>query len=138
MTGTLRDMSGTVPRRPEGDGQGHTPLGVSLSVPLTESPPLIALDRATACVWPHSATDARLHLRIVAGDLSAAQRAYLADRRGYATILDPTGSGDARLFWQGHGRAEGWADAAEIGREFAKLDCETGAMFRTVRGQVRA
>jgi hypothetical protein len=31
--GTSRDMSGTVPFRPKGDGQGHTPLGVSPSVP---------------------------------------------------------------------------------------------------------
>ena len=99
---------------------------------------LIALDRATACVWPHSDTDARLHIRIVAGDPSEQQRDWLAQRHGYATILDPTGSGDARKFFEGHGRAEGWADGMEITRELAKLDCDIGRSMRATASQVRA
>lgn len=97
---------------------------------------LIPLDAAVACVWPASATDKRLRLRILPGPPDAAQAAWLAARNGYATILDPTGTGDARLFWQGHGRETGWADDAELRREMGKLDCECGAYFRLIASQV--
>lgn len=99
---------------------------------------LIALDRATACLWPHSATDPRLHLRIIDGTPTAEQRAWLAARNGRATILDPTSSGSCRKFWQLHaGRdGQGWADAAELRRELGKIDCECGAYFRTIAQQL--
>lgn len=93
---------------------------------------LIALDNATACLWPHSKTDKRLHLRIVAGQPTEAQRAWLAKRNGHATILDATGSGDARNFWTRHGKDDGWADADEIRREFCKLDCDLGRYMRGI------
>ena len=105
---------------------------------MTDALDLIPLDRATACLWPVSATDGRLHIRILAGDLTAEQRERLAKRHGYATILDPTGSGDARKFFEGHGRAEGWADGMEITRELAKLDCDIGRSMRATASQVRA
>lgn len=98
---------------------------------------LIALDRATACVWPHSTDDPRMHLRIVAGTPSAEQREWLHQRGGHATILDPTGSGSARKFWQLHGREPGWHDAEEIRREFGKVDDECGAYFRTIAAHLR-
>jgi hypothetical protein len=104
---------------------------------MADARPLIALDKATACVWPHSAEDERLHLRIVAGDLTAEQRAWLEAKGGRATILDPMGQGDCRVFWQGHARDVGWADAAELRREFGKLDCETGKYFRLIAEQLR-
>lgn len=97
---------------------------------------LIPLDKAVACLWPVSATDPRLHLRIVAGDLTAEQRAWLARRNGRATILDPTGSGDARNFWQLIGRDPGWADAAELRAEFSKLACDLGMYMRQIQKQV--
>jgi hypothetical protein len=98
---------------------------------------LIPLDAAVACLWPVSATDARLRLRILPGRPDEAQRAWLAQRNGYATILDPTSTGDARLFWQQRGREAGWADAAELRREMAKLDCDAGAYFRLIAEQLR-
>jgi hypothetical protein len=79
-----------------------------------------------ACVWPVSAGDKRLRLRIEPAPLDADRMRKLASVKGYATILDPTGTGDARLFWASAGRSTGWADAAELRREMAKLDCETG------------
>ena len=97
---------------------------------------LIALDKAVACLWPHSADDPRLHLRIVAGQPSEAQRAWLAKRNGRTTILDPTGSGSCRKFWQLHAHAEGWADAAELRQELGKIDCECGAYFRLIAAQL--
>jgi hypothetical protein len=97
---------------------------------------LIPLNDATVCLWPVSATDGRLHLRIVAGELTPEQRAWLAKRDGRATILDPTGSGDARNFWQLLGRHPGWADAAELRAEFGKLDCDLGKTMRLIQKQV--
>jgi hypothetical protein len=104
---------------------------------MADARPLIPLDKATACLWPHSATDQRLHLRIVAGDLTAEQRAWLAARNGRATILDPMGQGDCRVFWQGHARDVGWASDVELRREFGKLDCDLGKYFRTISEQLR-
>lgn len=95
-------------------------------------PELIPLDRATAALWPHSADDPRLHLRILDGDPSQAQRDWIAKRGGRFTILDPTGSGDARLFWTGLGRDTGWHNADEINAEFAKLDAPLGEHMRQI------
>jgi hypothetical protein len=103
---------------------------------MADAPALIPLDAAVACLWPVSATDARLRLRILPGRPDEAQRAWLAARNGRATILDPTSTGDARNFWEGHGKAEGWADAAEIRREMGKVDCAAGAYFRLIASQV--
>lgn len=97
---------------------------------------LIPVDRATACLWPVSATDARLHLRIIAGDVSPEQRAWLHARGGRVTILDPSGSGSCRKFWQLHATAEGWADAEELRRELGKIDCECGRYFRLITEQI--
>lgn len=97
---------------------------------------LIALDKATARLWPHSAEDKRLHLRIIAGDPTEAQRAWLARRNGRFTILDPSGQGDARAFWIGIGNDTGWFDAAEIRREFCKVDCDLGRYMRTIAEQL--
>lgn len=97
---------------------------------------LIPLSDAVACLWPHSAEDHRLHLRILPGPPDMAQRAWIERRGGRATILDPTGSGDARNFWQLLGRDPGWADAAELRAEFGKLDCELGRYMRTIRQQL--
>lgn len=65
--------------------------------------------------------------------LYAGLLAWLAKRNGRATILDPTGSGDARKFWQLLGRDPGWADAAELRREFSKLDCDLGKYMRQIQ-----
>ncbi len=97
---------------------------------------LIPLDAAVACIWPVSATDARLRLCIVRSPSTPAQRAWLAERGGYCTILDPTSTGDARLFWESAGRATGWADAAELRREMGKVDCAAGQYFRLIAEQV--
>lgn len=102
-----------------------------------DAPALIPLDAAAALIWPVSADDPRLRLRIVRSPSTPEQREWLAKRHGYATILDPTGSGDARLFWQGHGREPGWHDAEEIRREFGKVDDECGAYFRTIAAHLR-
>jgi hypothetical protein len=104
---------------------------------MADAPALIPLDKAVACVWPHSAEDERLHLRIVAGDLTPQQRAWLEARGGRATILDPLGQGDCRVFWQQHGGPKGWHDAAEIRRELGKIDSETGKYFRLIASQLR-
>ena len=93
---------------------------------------LIPLDRATACLWPHSAEDKRLHLRIIDGTPSQEQREWVTARGGRCTILDATGTGDARLFWTGLGRDTGWADAKEIRAEFVKLDCPLGEYMRQI------
>ena len=98
---------------------------------------LLPLDKATACVWPHSAEDQRLHLRIVAGDASAEQRAWVEARGGVVTILDALGTGDARAFWHRHGGTHGWHSAAELRAEFGKLDCDLGKYFRTIAEQLR-
>ena len=97
---------------------------------------LIPLDAAVACVWPHSDADPRLHLRILPGPLTSDQRAWLLARGGHTTILDPVGSGDIRQFWQLHGAQEGWHDAAEIRREFGRVDCPGGEYFRLITKQV--
>ena len=105
-------------------------------VSMADALTLCGLDDAVACLWPVSADDKRLHLRIVAGDLTQDQRAWLAKRNGRATILDPTGSGDARKFWMLLGKDPGWADAAELRREFAKLDCDLGKYMRQIQQQL--
>lgn len=100
------------------------------------TPALIPLNDAVACLWPVSAEDKRLHLRILPGAPNEAQRAWLTKRNGRTTILDPAGQGDARAFWIGIGNAEGWADAAEIRREFCKVDCDLGRYMRTIAEQL--
>lgn len=102
----------------------------------TAAPALIALDAAVACVWPVSADDKRLRLRILPGPPTEAQRAWLAKRNGRTTILDPAGQGDARAFWIGIGNDTGWFDAAEIRREFCKVDCDLGRYMRTIAEQL--
>ena len=99
-------------------------------------PELIPLDAAAVCLWPISATDHRLHLRIVRSPPSAEQLAWLAQRGGRTTIPDPTGKGDALVLFQRVGRAEGWADAAEVRAEFGKLDCDLGASMRALSAQL--
>lgn len=98
---------------------------------------LIPLDRAVACVWPVSADDPRLNLRIVDGQPSETQREWLAKRGGRATILDPTGTGDARAFWIATGRNPGWADATQLHGELGKLDCALGAYMRSIAAALR-
>jgi hypothetical protein len=93
---------------------------------------LIPLDQAVACLWPVSAEDKRLHLRILPGPPNEAQRAWLAKRNGRTTILDPAGQGDARAFWIGVGNDTGWADAAELRRELGKVDCDLGRYMRGI------
>ncbi len=102
----------------------------------TEAPALIPLADAVACLWPVSADDKRLHLRILPGPPTEAQRAWLAKRNGRTTILDAGGQGDARAFWIATGNAEGWADAAELRREFGKVDCDLGRYMRTIGAQL--
>lgn len=97
---------------------------------------LIPLDAAAACLWPVSATDQRLRLRIVRSPPSAEQLAWLAQRGGRSTILDPTGKGDAQLLFARVGRHEGWADAEEVRREFGKVDCPLGASMRALSVQL--
>lgn len=95
-------------------------------------PALIPLDLAAACLWPVSATDRRQRLRIVRSPPSAEQLAWLAQRGGHSTALDPVGQGDAQQFFARVGRNEGWADAAEVRREFGKVDCPLGASMRAL------
>lgn len=99
-------------------------------------PALIPLDLAAACLWPVSATDRRQRVRIVRSPPSAEQLAWLAQRGGRSTILDPTGKGDALVLFQRVGRNEGWADAAEVRAEFGKLDCDLGASMRALSAQL--
>ena len=100
------------------------------------APKLIPLDLAAACLWPVSATDQRQRLRIVRSPPSAEQLAWLAQRGGHSTALDPTGTGDAQLLFGRVGRHEGWADAAEVRTEFGKLDTEFGASMRRLSQQL--
>lgn len=103
---------------------------------MADAPSLIRLDDAVACLWPVSATDRRVHLRIELGPIGPARLAKLAAIGGRTTILDPTGSGDARKFWQLLGRDPGWADAAALRKEFAKLDCDLGTYMRQTMRQL--
>ena len=100
------------------------------------APALIPLDQAVACLWPVSATDPRLHIRVLPGPPDEAQRAWLAKRNGRTTILDPQGQGDARAFWIATGRDPGFADAREIRDQIGKVDCDLGRYMRTVAQQL--
>ena len=103
---------------------------------MPDAPSLIPLDKAVACLWPKSATDKRLRLRIEAAPLAGERKARLESMGGRCTIIDPTGSGDARKFYQAIGRDVGWADGFEVTRELAKLDCDLGKSMRTIRAQI--
>ena len=100
------------------------------------TPELIPLDLAAACLWPVSATDQRQRLRIVRSPPSPEQLAWLAQRGGHSTALDPTGTGDAQQFFARVGRTDGWADAAEVRREFGRVDCPLGASMRALEAQL--
>jgi hypothetical protein len=104
--------------------------------PQFDAPALIPLDSAVACIWPVSVTDKRLHLRIEAAPLGPKRMARLVSLGGRTTILDPTGSGDARKFWQAIGRDVGWADAAELRREMGKVNCDLGKHMRQIAQQL--
>jgi len=99
-------------------------------------PELIPIDAAAVCLWPASPTDQRQRLRIVRSPPSAEQLAWLAQRGGHSTALDPTGKGDAQLLFARIGRTDGWADAAEVRREFGKVDCPLGASMRALDAQL--
>lgn len=99
-------------------------------------PALIPLDAAAVCLWPASAKDQRMRVRIVRSPPSPEQLAWLAQRGGQTTIADPTSRGDALLLFQRVGRNEGWADAAEVRGEFGKLDCDLGASMRALSAQL--
>jgi hypothetical protein len=100
----------------------------------TRETSLIPLADAVACLWP--ASDGRLHLRIVRTPPTPEQRAWLAARRGYTTILDATGSGDVEGFYRSVCRDPGWAgDGEALVREWCKLDCAFGAQQRVLAKQ---
>ena len=100
------------------------------------APKLIPLDLAAACLWPVSATDRRQRVRIVRSPPSPEQLAWLAQRGGHSTALDPTGKGDAQLLFARIGRTDGWADAVEVRAEFGKVDCPLGAYMRALSAQL--
>ncbi|UMO76009.1 hypothetical protein [Planktothrix phage Pra-JY27] len=91
---------------------------------------LIPLDKAVACLWPAGSNDPRLRIRVEDGPLGPERMRRLTSLGGRCTIIDPTGTGDARVFYNLLARSPGWAREDEVRRELGALDCDFGRKLR--------